>query len=182
MRREKIRSGDDGFTDILGEGRVPKYDIRIETLGAIDEATSALGLARANCDDTQIKELLEKIQRILYRIMAEVAASPANAPTFRSVDTIDVQWLDGLIKTFSESRESLRDFILPGDTKTSSMLDLARVFVRRAERRYVELASSGGSDNHEILKFLNHLSVLLFELELNVIHTSPKQDPTLAKK
>jgi ATP:cob(I)alamin adenosyltransferase len=67
------RRGDDGTTTLLGAGRLPKNDIRIALLGEVDEASASLGLARAEADDGEIKELLLELQRLLYRIMGDVA-------------------------------------------------------------------------------------------------------------
>jgi Cobalamin adenosyltransferase len=67
------RRGDDGTTTLLGAGRLPKNDVRIALLGDVDEASSSLGLARAEADDKAIKELLLEPQRLLYRVMGDVA-------------------------------------------------------------------------------------------------------------
>ena len=182
MANRTSRTGDDGFTDVLGEGRVSKSDLRIETLGSIDEATSALGMARAGWIYIETDYLIELIQRSLYRIMSEIAATPQNANKFRSVNTQEVRWLEDTIEYYSKKREPIHEFIIPGDTAFSAALDLARVFVRRTERRFVKLLSAGGSANLEIVQFLNRLSTLIFELELDAIHSSEKIKPTLAKK
>ncbi len=182
MTKKVMRSGDDGFTDLQGEGRILKSDLRIETLGSIDEASAALGMARANCRDFCVCELLEKIQRVLYQIMAEVAATSQNAEKFRTVDEVVVRWLEDEIDRLHKNREPLHGFIIPGDTPYSAALDLARTIVRRAERRCVELAVSGELTNLEVIKFINRLSTLIFELELDEIRSSGKMGPTPAKK
>ena len=69
------RDGDDGYTGLLGEGRIAKSDVRIELLGTLDEANAALGLARAWATADQNKAMLLQAQRDLYLIMTEVAAS-----------------------------------------------------------------------------------------------------------
>ena len=71
--------GDDGTTSLLGEGRVAKYHARIEAVGTLDESTAALGLARAQCRDPHTSGILLEAQRDLYKLMAEVAATPENA-------------------------------------------------------------------------------------------------------
>jgi cob(I)alamin adenosyltransferase len=70
------RSGDDGFTGILGKGRLPKEHPVIEAVGAVDETTAALGIARVTCCQPHSKELLLAVQRDLYHLMSEVAATP----------------------------------------------------------------------------------------------------------
>lgn len=89
------KTGDKGMTGVLGPERLPKEDPRIEALGAVDEATSALGLARAWCDDPVVAELLVRIQRDLYRLMAELATttSRVNAIGMR-ITGEDVTWLE----------------------------------------------------------------------------------------
>ena len=79
------RTGDDGMTGLLGEGRVSKGDVRIEALGAVDEVTAALGMARAVCQSAEAAECLVHIQRDLYGLMGEVAATPENVDKFRVI-------------------------------------------------------------------------------------------------
>ncbi len=79
--------GDDGTTGLLGKGRVPKFDLRLEALGTLDEANAALGLARSLLAQTTEAEMLLEIQRELYRMMAEIAATPENAAKFRQIDS-----------------------------------------------------------------------------------------------
>ena len=77
MKKYYSSAGDDGYTGLLGEGRVPKYHLRIECVGTIDEATSALGLARASCRLDESKNIILEIQKDLYHMMAEISELPA---------------------------------------------------------------------------------------------------------
>ena len=86
MARFYTQTGDDGYTSQLGEGRIPKYHPRTEAVGAVDEATAALGVARAAGQTEETRSLLLAVQRDLYNLMAEVAATPENAPRFRLID------------------------------------------------------------------------------------------------
>lgn len=158
--------GDDGTTGLLGEGRVPKYHSRIEALGALDEASAALGLARAQCAAAQSAQTLLEVQRDLYKLMAEVAATPANAERFRHIDAARVRWLEEVTNTLEQTVEIPREFILPGDTPGSAAISLARAVVRRAERRVVLLYDEGAVTNPELQRYLNRLSSLCFVLEL----------------
>jgi len=160
------RAGDQGSTGLLGEGRVPKYDLRIEALGALDEATAALGLARASTCAPQSEALILQAQRDLYSLMAEVGATPENAATFRSIDAARVEWLETQTDALGESTPMPREFIIPGENPASAALSLARTVVRRAERRVVELFHQGGLENPHLLAYLNRLSSLCFMLEL----------------
>ncbi len=160
------RAGDEGYTGLLGEGRVPKFDLRIEALGALDEATAALGLARASTKVAQSAALILETQRDLYRLMAEVSATPENAATFRSMDAARVQWLEAQTDQLGELVPMPKEFIIPGENPSSAALALARTVVRRAERRVVELFQQGGLENLHLLAYLNRLSSLCFMLEL----------------
>ncbi|HVN15586.1 MAG TPA: ATP:cob(I)alamin adenosyltransferase, partial [Anaerolineales bacterium] len=124
--------GDDGTTGLLGEGRVPKYHVRMEALGALDEASAALGLARTQCTAAQTAPILIEAQRDLYKLMAEVAATPANAERFREIDAARVHWLEEQTDAISQNVEMPKEFILPGDTAGSAALSMARAIIRRA--------------------------------------------------
>jgi len=160
------KTGDQGNTGLLGEGRVPKFDLRIETLGALDEATAALGLARASANAPEISPMIVEIQRDLYKLMAEVGATPENASKFRFIDESRVKWIETQTDTISAEIEVPREFILPGEVPSSAAMSLARTIIRRAERRVVELYHSGGLENLSLLAYLNRLSSLCFALEL----------------
>src|SRR5512142_195341 len=88
------RAGDDGYTGLLGQGRVPKYALRLEALGTVDEAMAALGAARASCKAPGTPEILLKVQRDLYALMAEAAATPENEARFQRIGTGEVAWLE----------------------------------------------------------------------------------------
>lgn len=160
------RTGDDGYTGLLGEGRVPKYDLRPEVLGTIDEATASLGLARATSRLPENQELILQIQRDLYLLMAETAATPEYAQHFHRIDESKVRWVEEKASELTQTAQSPQEFILPGDTLAGAALDLARTVVRRAERRIAELLKRGDVSNPELLRYLNRLSSLLFVMEL----------------
>jgi cob(I)alamin adenosyltransferase len=175
------RTGDDGYTGLLGEGRVPKNDPRPETLGTLDEATASLGLARAFSGDADIQNLLLQIQRHLYELMGETAATPENVAAFHKIDSAHVAWLEQQIETMSQGVEIPREFIVPGDTRASAALDLARTVIRRAERRMADLIHRGDVANLDLLRYLNRLSTLVFVLELRDIQAAGNSGPTMAK-
>jgi cob(I)alamin adenosyltransferase len=175
------RAGDDGYTGLLGEGRVPKYDIRPEALGSIDEAMAALGMARAACQTPGMPEIILQVQRDLYSLMAETAATPENAQKFHVIDGSKVAWLEQQTDAMTALVEMPREFIIPGDIVSGAMLDLARTVVRRAERRVAELLLRGDIQNPELMRFLNRLSSLCFVMELREIQFVAGNKPTLAK-
>jgi cob(I)alamin adenosyltransferase len=158
--------GDDGTTNLLGEGRVAKYHARIEAVGTLDESTAALGLARAQCLDPLSAPILLETQRDLYKLMAEVAATPENAEKFHFIDEGRVTWLEQRTDELSGIVEMPKEFILPGDSLAGAALSLARAIIRRAERRVVELFDLNELTNPDLQRYLNRLSSLCFVLEL----------------
>lgn len=175
------RTGDDGYTGLLGEGRVPKNHPRLEAVGALDEATAALGLARATCQAAQTAALLLIAQRDLYHLMAEVAATPDNAARFRIINAEKISWLEQETENLDASVEMPKEFIVPGDSAAGAALALARTIVRRAERHVAGLIHNGDLENIELGRYLNRLSSLLFVLELLENNASGRVKPTLAK-
>ncbi len=174
------RKGDDGTTGLLGEGRIPKYHLRIEALGTLDESNATLGLARASVHDSRSAPLMLEVQRDLYRLMAEVAAAPENANQFH-FDEERVPWIEEQTDPLSKTVEMPNEFIIPGNSIGGAALSLARTVVRRAERRVAELFDAGGITNPALRQYLNRLSSLLFVLELIENQTAGKHT-TLAKK
>ncbi len=158
--------GDDGTTGLLGDGRVPKYHVRMEAIGALDEASAALGLARAQCSAPQTGPILLEAQRDLYKLMAEVAATPENAQRFHFINEERVNWLEKQTDELSTVVEMPKEFILPGDTLGGATLSMARAIVRRAERCVVNLFDDEVVINPDLQRYLNRLSSLCFVLEL----------------
>jgi cob(I)alamin adenosyltransferase len=176
------RSGDDGYTGLLGEGRVAKYHARPEAVGTIDEATSALGVARAACRSERNAALILTTQRDLYHLMAEISATPENASRFRKIDARRVAWLEEQTDLLSSQNELPKDFILPGDSAAGAAIAVARTIIRRAERRVAQLLHERMIENPDLLRYLNRLSSLCFVLELDENSLSGKLTPTLAKE
>ena len=153
--------GDDGTTDLLG-ARVGKDDPRIEALGALDEATSAIGLARALAAGEQTGAVLIDTQRDLYRIMAELAFTDELRPASYALHEDRVRWLEAETDALAASVELPAEFVLPGESVPGAAADVARTVVRRAERSVVALAQGGVQVNAAVLGYLNRLSSLLF--------------------
>ncbi|HKW73800.1 MAG TPA: cob(I)yrinic acid a,c-diamide adenosyltransferase [Candidatus Dormibacteraeota bacterium] len=161
---ELAGTGDDGTTGLLGGGRTAKDDPRIEAFGTVDEASSALGLARALTSHERVSSICEELQRGLYAVGAELGTNPEADKTFVTTGPDQVQRLEQLISEL-ESEATMPDgFILPGATPASGALDLARAITRRAERRCLTLERAGGLTNKEVRRWLNRLSLVLFVL------------------
>lgn len=174
--------GDDGITGLLGKQRVPKYDLRMEAIGAVDEANAALGIARSQSRLTETQARILIVQRELYHLMAELAATAETAAQFHSINADSVSRLENEILILGENTKLPEGFIVPGDTPSGAAFDLARAIVRRAERRVAELLARGDVANGELLRYLNRLSSLLFVMELSEIAAADRDHPTLAKE
>jgi cob(I)alamin adenosyltransferase len=181
MTKFYTRTGDDGYTSLLGEGRLPKHHPRMEAIGNIDEASATLGAARAFARDEKTIELLITAQRDLYQLMAEIAATPVNAERFRTIDANKVTWLEKQTDQLSVQIPFPKGFILPGDSPASGLLAMARTVVRRAERRVAFLLHGGEIENPHLLHYLNRLSSMIFLLELLENRAAGVKDPTMAE-
>jgi cob(I)alamin adenosyltransferase len=161
---ELAGSGDDGSTGLLGGARARKDDPRIEAYGTIDEASSAVGLAKSLSPHPRVRAICDELQRRLYSIGAELATNPASRTSFAHTTEEDVQRLEALITELEHMVTMPDGFILPGSTPASGALDLARAIARRAERRCVTLERANGLENQQVRRWLNRLSLLLFVL------------------
>ena len=165
MAKVTTGTGDTGYTGLLGDERVPKYDPRPDTFGTVDEATSALGLARAMTGDQKVKDIIYSIQQELYLMMGELATTPEN------YEKMGLKMTNAHVKRLEQVEESLKQevdipnkFIIPGDTPDGAALDLARTIIRRAERMAVKLLHEKVIENTEVVRYLNRLSDLVFIL------------------
>lgn len=174
-------TGDDGTTGLLGEGRVEKYDTRMETLGTLDELSAVLGLARSLVNSDDLNKRIIALQKKLYELMAEVAASQENAERFHRITADEVNALEEAIDQISKEVETPDGFIVPGANPGSAAIALARTVTRRAERRVAELLDEGKIANREILRYLNRLSSYFFVLELHLTQIA-QQKPTMARE
>ena len=159
--------GDDGYTGLLGPDRVPKYDLRTEAYGTVDEAQAAIGLARASGCTSTTEHILLAIQRDLHTLMAELAAAgDEDSPFSGSVTSEHLEQVESWLVEL-ESRVTMpRQFVIPGDSQAGAALHLARTVVRRAERHAVRLAHEGVLANRLVVRYLNRLSSLLYVLAL----------------
>jgi cob(I)alamin adenosyltransferase len=165
------RKGDDGTTSLWYGGRVPKTDVRTEAYGSIDEANSALGVARALCkrdDRTGLHATILSLQRNLFVAGAELATAPEAADRLEdAVSRITDEMVEAVeadIDTYMGQVELPPHFVIPGGTELSAALDVARSAIRRAERRVVELRASDGLASDAVMRYLNRASDLAFAL------------------
>jgi cob(I)alamin adenosyltransferase len=161
---ELAGTGDDGKTGMLGGGRAPKDDPRIEAFGTVDEASSALGLAKSLTRHTRVRSICEELQRGLYAVGAELGTNPKAEKAFVKTGEAEVKRLEQVITELEAVVKMPEGFILPGANPASGALDLARAVTRRAERRCLTLERLGGIGNPDVRRWLNRLSLLLFVL------------------
>jgi cob(I)alamin adenosyltransferase len=164
------RKGDDGTTGLWYGGRRPKSDPRIEAYGTIDEAGSALGVARAACgpEDAEIATDLSELQRDLFVAGAELAAAPEAADRLtdgvsRVTDDMTAA-LEPAIDRYMDRVDLPPKFVIPGGTPLSAQLDLARAILRRAERRVAELATEDELASGAVLAYLNRAADLVYAM------------------
>lgn len=159
------RKGDGGETSLLGGQRVPKYDARPETYGTLDEASSALGVARAAAKNLKIKEIILSVQKDLLTMGAELSSQPEDVQKLtHRIGEGDVQRLEKTIDELQENITLKNEFIYPGETTVSAQIDMGRTIIRRAERKAAQLKNDGLVNNVEIHKYLNRLADMLFVL------------------
>ena len=162
------RTGDSGETGLLYGGRVSKTDPRTEAYGTIDEAISALGAARALIKDRGRHATILRLQSELFTVGAELATDPAEYSKLQEHFLIVTPEFTSRVESEIEDLERRIDlpdaFVIPGGTRESAALDVARTILRRAERRIVALQHAGHLQNPEVLRYVNRLSDLLFML------------------
>ena len=170
MTRIYTRKGDDGTTSLWYGGRISKDDARAEAYGSIDEAVSALGLARSLCAKNQdgLAGDLLQLQRELFVAGAELATSPEAADRLEDgvsrITQAMAEALESDIDRYMNQVELPPHFVIPGGTQLSAALDVARTAIRRAERRVVTLRDSDGLSSEAILTYLNRASDLVFAM------------------
>ena len=168
MVRIYTRRGDQGETGLLFGGRVSKSDLRCEAYGTIDEAVSALGVARSISQDEYVRDVVRGVQKELFIVGGELATDASKYEElekhFRVVTAEMVSALESLIDQTEREVDLPRAFVVPGASSASASLDLARSIVRRAERYVVRMKDEGLLANPYVLVYLNRLADLVFML------------------
>lgn len=163
VRLTKIytRGGDAGMTSLATGERRPKHDLRIAANGAVDEASSAIGLARLHAAP-DADAVLARVQNDLFDLGADISTPDAREDALRIVDG-QVDRLEAEIDRLNAVLAPLNSFVLPGGAPAGAHLHMARALVRRAERAATELAAVEAV-NPAAVKYLNRLSDLLFQM------------------
>ncbi|HLS31327.1 MAG TPA: cob(I)yrinic acid a,c-diamide adenosyltransferase [Flavobacteriaceae bacterium] len=165
------RTGDKGTTALFGGTRVPKYHLRIETYGTIDELNANIGMIRSQEISETHQKILIEIQKNLFAIGSELATDPDKAKMrsgeerlkIKKIREEQVKDLEQEIDQMNEKLPPLRHFLLPGGHQTISFCHISRTVCRRAERLATALFEESPFDE-SLLKYLNRLSDYLFVL------------------
>ena len=160
------KTGDKGKTSLFGGQRVDKDDLRVECYGTVDELNSILGLVIVEITDHEVQELIQNIQNDLFTLGGELATPVEKKSVLKSsseVNTNQINFLEEKIDLFEEKLQPLKQFILPGGSKSAALLHIARSVSRRSERLAVKL-SKRDVINENIIIYLNRLSDFLFVL------------------
>jgi len=162
------KTGDKGYTSLIGGTRVPKHDLRIESYGTVDELNSYIGLIRDQEIGDHDKEILKQIQDRLFTIGSSLAADPNRSKMIiPDLYAEDIELLEQEMDTMNEQLPELKHFILPGGSNAISFCHIARCVCRRAERLTVHLAETSTVDE-KVNIYLNRLSDYLFTLARKV--------------
>ena len=164
------KKGDDGSTSLWYGGRVPKHHGRTSAYGALDEACSALGVARASCgrDQSELAADILRLQNDLFVAGAELATAPEAAGRLqdgvsRTTEAM-VAELEERIDRYMSEVELPPQFVIPGGNRLSAQLDVARASIRRAERRIAALAEAGELAGETVIHFVNRASDYAYAL------------------
>lgn len=165
------RTGDDGSTGLVDGSRQAKHAARIEAIGAVDEANSAIGLAAVSLAGTDNAQALFRIQNDMFDLGADLATPLGEiggqdfAPSEMVLRMVPAQaeWLEQAIDALNERLEPLTSFVLPGGSEAAARVHVARASVRRAERSVTALAAAEPV-NPAALAYINRLSDYLFVL------------------
>lgn len=156
------KRGDGGQTGLAGGIRVSKADLRVESYGTVDELNTFLGFARSICQNAEIKEWTETIQRTLFRLGSALATPPESKKTPPVISLEDVAMLTDLVHRIEAIEGILSDWSLPGAHPESAAFEVARTVCRRAERNAVRFVENGGTIKPAIIAYLNRLSDVIW--------------------
>lgn len=157
------KRGDRGETSLLKGTRVSKASYRPEAYGTLDEASSAMGLAKTLTSNTTIRDMILTVQEDLLLLGAQLSCESPDDTTYR-IGAERTARLERWIEELQSEVPLPRQFVYPGNNPASAAIDLSRTIVRRAERRVVALREAGELDDPEVHSYLNRLADFLFML------------------
>jgi len=170
------KTGDKGETSLIGGVRVPKYHLRIESYGTVDELNSYLGIIKDLSMSEERKALIYEIQDRLFTIGSELACDPEKGKMkVPDLFMADIERLESEIDKMNEVLPELKSFILPGGNLLASNCHVARCICRRAERLVVHLSSESIIPDL-VITYLNRLSDFLFVLSRMVVYENKGEE------
>ncbi|MCZ2152652.1 MAG: cob(I)yrinic acid a,c-diamide adenosyltransferase [Bryobacterales bacterium] len=164
------KSGDSGMTSLVNGRRVPKYDLRIETYGTVDELNATLGVAAASIGELQSETpaisrlggIVRRVQHELFNLGSLLATDASEVKPYQArITPADVEQLENEIDELNKDLPELRSFVLPGGARLNAELHVSRTVCRRAERLLAALAQQEEAPL-EALHYLNRLSDAIF--------------------
>ncbi|MDN5308328.1 MAG: hypothetical protein PWP16_1691, partial [Eubacteriaceae bacterium] len=160
------RGGDKGETSLFGSSRTGKDNIEVDAYGTMDEANSAIGFAYSIIEDEAIKEILRHLQKRIFVLGAELASDDKGKEMLKDgICQNDIDYMEKVLDHYLEIVGPQRDFVIPGENKSSAALHVARTVVRRGERIIVHYnREQDNAVRPEMIKFVNRLSDTLFVL------------------
>jgi cob(I)alamin adenosyltransferase len=162
------KTGDDGTTGLGNGARVWKFDLRVDAYGTVDEANSAIGLARIHTaiENKQVDAMLARIQNDLFDLGAELATPDTGQKLDYEplrVTAAQVARVEADIDALNAHMSPLQSFVLPGGSPAAAALHLARTVARRAERIMVEVSTRPGEKvSRTAIEYINRVSDFLF--------------------
>ena len=165
------RTGDDGSTGLVDGSRIAKHALRMEAIGAVDEANSVLGLLAVALNGNTHADAIYRIQNDLFDLGADLATplGEVGGADFEPSEMVlrvvadQVAWLEHSIDALNEHLEPLTSFVLPGGSEAAARAHIARASVRRAERTMTAMAAEEPT-NPQAIAYINRLSDYLFVL------------------
>jgi cob(I)alamin adenosyltransferase len=164
------KTGDSGTTGLFGGARLPKYHIRIESYGTVDELNAHLGLLRDQLEKEDLRSFLLRIQDRLFVLGSLLAAEPGKKLQLPELNEEDVYALENAIDAMDAQMQPLKTFILPGGHPTVSQAHVCRCVCRRAERLIVLLHHEESGVDPIIIQYMNRLSDYLFTVARYISH------------
>lgn len=158
------KTGDKGQTSLYGGQRIAKNSIKVECYGTMDEANSMLGLAYSQSNNNKVKKYINKIQKRIFSLGAELASDDKGKEMLQGkINEADISYLEDIVDECTEIVGKQTHFVVPGKNQASSSLHVARTIVRRAERNIISLKESE-QVREEVLKYVNRLSDTIYAL------------------
>ena len=171
------RTGDKGKTSLIGGTRVPKFDIRLEAYGTVDELNAHMGLLTAGMSKAEDIQFLRGIQNKLFDIGSHLATDQEKTELHRTSIILpeEIQELEERIDLMDSNLPSLKTFVLPGGTASSALAHVCRTICRRAERRILEL-SEKVAVSEDLICYVNRLSDFFFVLSRKLNHDADQTE------